>query len=412
MTITLEEVLQLDTADALANFREQFNLNEGEVYLDGNSLGAMPKQATKQVIEVMESQWSKSQIKSWNNHDWVDLAERIGNKIAHLIGAKDGEVICTDSTSINLFKAVSCGLQLNPKRKTILLEASNFPTDNYVVQGLVAQLGNGYEIRFADEAELYDKINKDVAVVCLTQVHYKTGRKLDMNAITAYAQAQGCIVIWDLCHSAGAFPVDLNQTNADLAVGCTYKFLNGGPGSPAYIFMAQRHHGSAQQPLTGWWGHDAPFEFTRDYKPGQGIKQLFTGTPAILSLAVMEVGVDIHCQADSIEMLKKSHGLTDLFVRLIEQECSGFGLTLASPRNADQRGNQVALQHTEGYAMMQALIAAGVIGDFRAPDILRFGFAPLYNSYQDLWIAVQRFKDILENKHWDSVKFKMRNAVT
>ncbi|AWL13180.1 Kynureninase [Saliniradius amylolyticus] len=412
MTLTLEHARKLDTWDPLANMRDKFALNTGEIYLDGNSLGAMPKAAVKRAAEVVENEWGKSLIQSWNKHQWFSLPQRIGDKIASLIGAGQGEVVCTDATGINLYKAVACGLKLNPSRKVVLLEGSNFPTNNYIVQGLVKQLGDDYEVRFAEDHEFDDNIDESVAVVCLTQVHYKSGRKLDMDAITRHAQSKGCIVIWDLCHSAGALPVNLNQANADLAVGCTYKYLNGGPGSPAFIFMAKRHHNKVEQPLSGWWGHQAPFDFKRDYQAGQGINQLLTGTQGILSLAVAEVGVDLMCQVDMQQLRAKSQKLTQLFIDLVEQECAGYGFSLVSPRDPELRGSQVAFAHEHGYPIVQALIAAGVVGDFRAPDILRFGFAPLYNSYEDVWHAVQRFKDIMQSQRWQQPEFNQRHAVT
>ncbi|GAA0358558.1 kynureninase [Bowmanella denitrificans] len=412
MTYTKAFFEQLDNQDPLASFRAQFALNEAEIYLDGNSLGARPKAALARAQQVVEQEWGQDLIRSWNKHQWFELPYRIGNKIASLIGAEDGEVVCTDATGLNLYKAVSTALQLNPSRKVVLMEGSNFPTNNYMVQGLLSQLGGNYQVRFVEEAQLLEQIDEQVAVVCLTQVHYKTGRVLDMQAITAYAQQKGCLVVWDLCHSAGALPVDLNGANADLAVGCTYKYLNGGPGSPAFIFVAKRHHNLAQQPLSGWWGHSAPFDFKRDYQPGQGISQMLSGTQAILSLAVAEVGIDLMCAADMQQLRKKSQALTRYFIELLDQECGEHGFELVSPREDEKRGSQVALSHAQGYPIMQALIDAGVIGDFRAPDILRFGFAPLYNSYVDIWQAVQRFKVIMDEERWRDAQFNQRHAVT
>ncbi|GGO65586.1 kynureninase [Bowmanella pacifica] len=412
MTYTKAFFEQLDKQDPLASFQAKFALNAGEIYLDGNSLGARPKAALARAQQVVEQEWGQDLIRSWNKHQWFELPYRIGNKIASLIGAQDGEVVCTDATGLNLYKAVSTALQLNPSRKVVLMEGSNFPTNNYMVQGLLSQLGDDYQVRFVEEAQLLEQIDEQVAVVCLTQVHYKTGRVLDMQAITEYAQQKGCLVVWDLCHSAGALPVDLNGANADLAVGCTYKYLNGGPGSPAFIFVAKRHHNRAQQPLSGWWGHSAPFDFKRDYQPGFGISQMLSGTQAILSLTVAEVGIDLMCAADMQALRKKSQALTRYFIELLDQECGQYGFELVSPRDDEKRGSQVALSHAQGYPIMQALIDAGVIGDFRAPDILRFGFAPLYNSYVDIWEAVQRFKSIMDNEHWREAQFNQRHAVT
>ncbi|WP_082633102.1 kynureninase [Lacimicrobium alkaliphilum] len=412
MIYTREHFEKLDKQDPLAGFRDQFALNPGEIYLDGNSLGARPKKAAQRAAEVLEQEWGQDLIRSWNTHHWFELPYRIGDKIAGLIGADKGEVVCTDATGINLYKAVATALKLNPQRKVVLMEGSNFPTNNYMIQGLVAQLGSDFEVRFAEEHEFADKIDEQVAVVCLTQVHYKSGRLLDMQAITEQAQQKGCLVVWDLCHSAGALPVDLNAANADLAVGCTYKYLNGGPGSQAFIFVAKRHQNKVNQPLSGWWGHNAPFNFERDYQPGAGISQMLTGTQGILSLAVTEVGIDLMGAADMQQIRTKSQALTRYFIELVESQCGEYGFKLVSPRDEERRGSQVAFSHADGYPIMQALIDAGVVGDFRAPDILRFGFAPLYNSYADIWDAVQRFKEIMLTERWQEPRFNQRHAVT
>ncbi|MFP2768672.1 kynureninase [Oceanisphaera sp. KMM 10153] len=403
---------QLDRQDPLRRFRDEFVLSEDEIYLDGNSLGAQPKAALAKAQEVVAEQWGTDLIRSWNRHHWFQLPQRLGDKIARLIGADQDEVICTDGTGLNVYKAISAGLSLRPERRVILLEGSNFPTDNYMVQGLVAQLGHRHEIRFAEEDELLAAINEEVAVVCLTQVHYKTGRVLDMAAITRYAQERGCVVIWDLCHSAGALPVDLNGCHADMAIGCTYKYLNGGPGSPAFIFVAKRHQGAALQPLTGWWGHAAPFTFERDYRPAPGINQMLTGTQGIISMAVAEVGIDLMLEASMEQIREKSQALTQYFIELINSECAEYGFVLASPEDKERRGSQVALSHEHGYPIMQAVIDAGVIGDFRAPDILRFGFTPLYTRYVDVWNAVSRIKKVMARETWRSPVYNQRHAVT
>ncbi|MBE9539613.1 MAG: kynureninase, partial [Proteobacteria bacterium] len=341
-----------------------------------------------------------------------DLPLTLGDKIARLIGADAGEVVVTDSTGINLYKVISAALGLVPARRVIVMEGSNFPTDNYVAQGLVEQLGDGYEIRFAEEDGLEAAIDDDVAVVCLTQVHYKSGRVLNMPAITAQTQAAGAISVWDLCHSAGALEVDLNACRADFAIGCTYKYLNGGPGSPAFIFAAKRHQGSARQPLTGWWGHADPFAFERNYRPASNIRQMLSGTQPILSLAVAEVGIDLFLRADMAEVRKKSQALTGLFINLIDQRCGDHDFHLISPRDAQRRGSQVSLDHEHGYAIVQALIARGVIGDFRAPQNMRFGFAPLYVGYTDVWDAVQHLVEIMTDQEWRREEFNRRVAVT
>ncbi len=403
---------RMDVDDPLAGFREEFALPEDTVYLNGNSLGAMPKKAMAQVQQTVVNEWGKDLIKSWNVHDWFHLPQRLGDRLATVIGASSGEVLVTDSTGINLFKVLSAALTIQPERTKIVMEGSNFPTDNYTAQGLVKLLGDRHEIIFAEEEAIVEAIDDSVAVVCLTQVHYKSGRVLDMKAITEKTQACGAVSVWDLCHSAGAMNVDLNGCNVDFAVGCTYKYLNGGAGSPGFLFAAKRHHGKALQPLTGWWGHKAPFAFDRDYTPADGIDQMLSGTQPIVSLALTEVGLDIATRADMSLVRRKSQQLGDLFIRLVEQLCGDYGFQLASPKDADRRGSQVALAHESGYAIMQALISRGIIGDYRAPDTLRFGFAPLYVSYADIWDAVSQLKDIMQNEVWKQEEFNRRLAVT
>lgn len=407
-----EQCQQWDQEDPLAAFRDEFNLEEGLIYLDGNSLGAMPRAAAQRAREVVEQEWARDLIESWNKNNWFALPEILGDKIAQLVGAAPGEVVVTDSTGINLYKVLAAGLRLQPDRRVILMEGSNFPTDNYMAQGLVEQLGDGYRIAYVEESELLDALNEDVAVLCLTQVHYKSGRALDMKNITERAQARGIVVIWDLCHSAGALPVDLNGSNVDLAVGCTYKYLNGGPGSPAFIYVAKRHHGKALQPLTGWWGHANPFAFTRDYVPAPGILQMRSGTQGILSLAVAEVGLDMFLRADMQQVREKSMRLCDLFIQLVEERCGDYGFELVSPRDAHRRGSQVSFNHEQGYPIVQALIAARVVGDFRAPMNMRFGFAPLYIRYVDVWDAVDRLHRIMSTGLWQEDRFHQRGAVT
>jgi kynureninase len=410
--MTLADCQAMDRADILAGFRDEFLIPRGMVYLDGNSLGVLPRGARERAIEVIEAEWGNGLIKSWNDAGWWDLPVRLGNKIARLVGAAADEVVVTDSTGLNMYKVMAAALALVPERRVIVLEGSNFPTDNYMAQGLVAQLGDGYTIRFAEEDELADAIGDDVAVVCLTQVHYKSGRVLDMAALTARIQAAGAIAIWDLCHSAGALEVDLNGCNVDFAIGCSYKYLNGGPGSPAFIFAASRHHGIALQPLTGWWGHAEPFAFERDYRPAGTIRQMLSGTQPIVSLALMEVGLDLFLRADMAAVRAKSQALTSLFIALVDRRCGQYGFDLASPREVRRRGSQVSLRHEQGYAIVRALIARGVVGDFRAPDNMRFGFAPLYNSFADVWQAVEALVQIMASAEWRRPEFNSRQAVT
>ncbi len=410
--LTRDFFLELDRTDVLAPFRDEFHLPDGMIYLDGNSLGVMPKAASARALDVVAREWGQDLITSWNKNGWFHLAEKIGDKIAGLVGAGRGEVMACDATGINLYKLLSMALDMRPDRKTIIMEGSNFPTDNYMAQGLIQQLDRGHEIYFAEQETILAAITEEVAVVCLTQVHYKTGHLHDMAAITQKAHQVGALVIWDLCHSAGALPVDLNGCHADFAVGCGYKYLNGGPGAPAFIFVAKRHQGKARQPLTGWWSHAAPFAFEQDYRPADNIWQTLTGTQSILALSVLECGIDITLRADMAKLRDKSIALCDYFIALMDQHCDGFGFSLASPRDGDARGSQISLNHPKGFAIMQALIAENVIGDFRAPDIMRFGFTPLYTRYVDIWDAVMCLKNIMEKELWLKAEYDQPTAVT
>lgn len=407
-----EDAVAMDAADPLAGVRERFTIPEGVLYLDGNSLGAMPAAAMARARRVVEDEWGSSLIRSWNSAGWFDLPVRLGDKLAPLIGAEAGEAVVTDATGVNLFKVLAAAVGLRPDRDTIILERSNFPTNNYMAQGLAALTGGRLKVKLVEGAEIEGAIDPATAAIAITHVHYKTGRIHDMAALTAKAHAAGALAIWDLCHSAGAMPVDLNGCQADFAVGCTYKYLNGGPGSPAFLFAARRHHGRATQPLTGWWGHAQPFAFEADYAPAQDIRQFLSGTQPIVSLSLAELGIDIARTADIAAVRAKSIALTDLFIALVEARCAGLGFGLASPRDAAHRGSQVALTHPEGYAIMRALIARGVIGDFRAPDVVRFGFAPLYLRYVDVWDAVEILRDVMASEAWRRPEHQARDAVT
>ena len=401
----------LDRADPLHAFRDRFALPPGIIYLDGNSLGAMPKGARSRMSEVLD-QWSSDLISSWNVHSWIDLHERVGAKIGRLIGARQGETIAGDSTSINLFKVLAAALQLNPKRRVILSERENFPTDLYIAQGLIRHLGQGHELRLVSPDEMLSAITDDVAVVLLTHVSYRTGRMYDMNTITAAAQARGAVMLWDLAHSAGAVPVDLSAANADFAIGCGYKFLNGGPGAPAFVYAARRHHAAIEPVLTGWFGHAAPFAFEQSYRPADGIVKLAVGTPPILSLAALEVGVDLMLEASVTELRRKSLKQAEVFAALMERELKGFDFVPASPSDPAQRGSQLCFAHEHGWPIMRALISRGVIGDFRSPSILRFGFTPLYLGYAELWDAVAILGEIMRDKSWDRPEHHARTRVT
>jgi len=413
---SLADCRAMDAQDPLAALRERFVLPDAMIYLDGNSLGALPKATEARVRDVIAAQWGKDLIKSWNQHDWIGLPRRVGAKIAALIGARPHEVVVADSTSLNVFKALHAALSLRPGRRVILSDEGNFPTDLYMAQGLAELLDDKHELIVVPPEGIADALNDDVAVLMLTEIDYRTGRKHDMKALTAAAHAAGALTIWDLAHSAGAFPVDLNGSDADFAVGCGYKYLNGGPGAPAFIFIAERWQQAASQPLFGWMGHDAPFAFDLDYRPRQGpgesIDRFLVGTPPILSLAALEAGLDQFAGVDMAEVRRKSIALGDLFIALVEQELAGHGLTLASPRDGNRRGSQVSFRHPEGYPIMQALIARGVVGDFRAPDILRFGFTPLYVRYQDVWEAVQRLRVVMVEQDWQRPEYRRRAAVT
>ncbi len=410
--ITRQDLQKLDLKDTLAPFRDEFFLPEGIVYLIGNSLGAMPRAAAARASRVVEKEWATGLIGSMNTAGWYELPVTLGRKIAPIVGAKANEVVLTDSTGINLYKALAAALQIQPERRVIVMEGSNFPTDNYTIQGLVAQLGDGYSIRFAEADELMAAIDEDVAAICITHVHYKTGNILDMAGITAKAHAVGAAAVWDLCHSAGAMPIDLNACNVDFAVACTYKYLNAGPGAPALLFAAERHHGKCMQPLTGWYGHAAPFDFDRDYRPATDIRQMLSGTQPTVSLSIAEIGIDIMLRADMHAIRDKSQRLTDLFIDLVEHRCAPHDIELVSPRNSDVRGSQISFHHDDGYPIVRAMHDRGVICDYRATGNIRFGFAPLYIRFVDVWDAVEHLGDILDSGAWQAAEYRQRAAVT
>ena len=411
-TKTRSDLEELDKSDPLASFRDEFRLPDGVIYLNGNSLGAMPVAAAERAKRVVEHEWAEGLIGSMNTAGWYDLPSALGRKIAPLVGAKPNEVVLTDTTCVNLYKVVAAALQLQPERRVVVMEGSNFPTDNYMVQGLLAQLGDGYSIRFAEADEIMGAIDEDVAAICITQVHYKTGHILDMAAITERAHAVGAAAVWDLSHSAGAIPVDLNGCNVDFAVSCTYKYINGGPGAPAMLFAAERHHGKYLQPLTGWYGHKAPFDFDRDYEPVSDVRQMLISTQPTVSLSLAEIGIDILLRADMTRIREKSMRMTDMFIELIEQRCGDYGFELVSPRHAERRGSQVSFFKQDGYPIIRALHDKGVICDYRAPGNMRFGFAPLYTRYVDVWEAVDRLHDILSSETWKEPQYQVRKAVT
>ncbi|MFY3603359.1 kynureninase [Achromobacter xylosoxidans] len=397
--------------------KARFDLPPGVLYMDGNSLGVMPRAAAARAAEVITQEWGTGLIRSWNTAGWFELPSRLGDKLAGLLGAKEGELVITDTTSLNIFKALAASLRIQqkrqPERRVILSERDNFPTDLYMIQGMIDLLQQGYEMRLIDDGlPLERALDEDVAVVLLSHVNYRSGQMHDMAAVTRQAHERGALVIWDLAHAAGAVPVDLNGADADYAVGCTYKYLNGGPGSPAFIWVAPRHIPDFWQPLSGWWGHQRPFDMTVAYEPAGGIRRYLCGTQPIVSLAMVECGLDVAREADMAEVRRKSLALGDLFIALVEERCAGHPLTLVTPRDHAQRGSHVSLRHPNGYEVMQALIARGLIGDYREPEVLRFGLTPLYFGYADVWDAVEILKDVLDSKAWDKPEFKQRSAVT
>ena len=401
----------LDRADPLAPFRDRFTIPDGIIYLDGNSLGALPRDTPGRVAATVRDEWGRGLIRSWNDAGWIDLAGRVADRIAGLVGARAGSVVVADSTSVNLFKVLGAALALRPDRRVILSERSNFPTDLYVAQGLAAFAGRGHAVRTVEPDEVVGAIGDDTAVVMLTHVNYRTGAMHDMAALTAAAHARGALTVWDLAHSAGAVPVDLTAAGADLAVGCGYKFLNGGPGAPAFLFAAPRHHGSLRFPISGWLGHAAPFAFEHDYRPAPGLAHATVGTPPILSLVALDVGVSLAAEADMDAVRAKSLHQVDLLATLMEEAAPGL-FHRVTPTDPARRGSQLCLSHPDAYAIMQALIARGVIGDFRAPDILRFGITPLTLGYAELWDAAAILGEVMSSGAWQDPTFAVRRAVT
>jgi kynureninase len=406
----LAAVRAWDASDPLRALRERFELPPGVVYLDGNSLGALPRATRERMAHVIAAEWGAGLIRSWNDCDWIGAPRRVGDKIARLIGAAPGEVVVADSTSTNLFKLISVALAAQPGRREVLSEPGNFPCDLYVIEGALRNVPGG-TLRLEPAEQLIDCISEDTALVLLTHVHYKTAAMHDMRAITQRAHEKGALVLWDLSHSVGALHVDLNACNADFAVGCGYKYLNGGPGAPAFLFVAQRHQAGSVSPLSGWMGHARPFEFVDHYEPAPGIERFLCGTPPILGLLSLECGIDLLIEAGTSALQAKSQRLCELFMALVEEMC-GDALRLIGPIDARQRGSHVAYAHPNGYAIMRALIDRGVIGDFRAPDTLRFGFAPLYNCYEDAWHAAATLRDVLQTECWSEPRYAVRAAVT
>ena len=431
--ISRQDCAVRDDEDRLRELRHQFDLPPGIIYLDGNSLGVLPKATLARVQEVITREWGQDLIKSWNSAGWIAMPGRVGDKLAGLVGAGAGELVVADSTSLNLYKVLSAALEISrsdaPQRRVIVSERSNFPTDLYIAESLARQ--HGFTLKLIDSVEeLPAALNAELAVLMLTQVNYRTGYMHDMAAVTAAAHAAGALVVWDLAHSAGAVPVDLKGANADFAIGCGYKYLNGGPGAPAFVWANPRHAERFWQPLSGWMGHAAPFQFTPDYRPAAGIQRYLCGTPAVLAMAALECGIDTVLAAEPLggmdALRQKSLALTELFIELIDERCAKLGVQIASPRDAARRGSQVCLNLVPelshaSYAVVQALIARGVIGDYRAgdpsnlaamPHILRFGFTPLYIGFAEVYDAVEHLVQVLSTEEWKQEQFNQKAAVT
>jgi len=411
--MNFDDISALDKADPLAKKRLEFDLPTNTVYLDGNSLGALPTAVKSRIADVVSKQWGNHLIRSWNDHHWIDLPTNVGDKIAPIVGAELGQVICCDSISVNLFKLLSSALSLNSARSIVLSTQDNFPTDLYMVQGLSELLGPDLcQLQLVAEEQIEQSLNEDVAVLLLTQVNFRTGQLLNMEKLTQLAHKQGILVIWDLAHSAGALPVELDKCKADFAVGCGYKYLNGGPGAPAFLYVAKRHHALVKQPLSGWMGHAKPFSFDPEYQSASNINQFLSGTPCVISMSALDAALDVWQDVDILEVRQKSIALCDVFIRTVQMHDCLHELQLCSPSTANQRGSQLAFSHDNAFAICQALIEKGVIADFRAPNILRFGFTPLYTSFEDIWQAVNTLVDVVENELYKEPRFNLALKVT
>ena len=409
----LAAIEAMDEADPLRAFRSRFALPAGVIYLDGNSLGAASHEVFAEVRQAAMEEWGNGLIRSWNSAGWFHLPLELGDRIGRLIGAAEGQTVVTDSTSINIYKALHAALTMRPDRHVVVAEGDSFPTDLYMAEGVAStRAGVALRLEGRDADTIEELIDDSVAVVLINHVNYKSGELRDMAALTRRIQAAGALVIWDLCHSAGALPVDLDGAGADFAVGCSYKYLNGGPGAPAFIYAARRHHASIVQPLSGWWSHARPFAFERSFDGDVGIKRFLCGTQPILSLRALKGALSIWDEVDMNALRQKSIALTDLFIRMVEAKCGQYGVVLDTTRDSERRGSQVSFTHDNGYEVMQALIERGVIGDFRAPSTLRFGFTPLYVSYRDVWLAASVLEEILSSGSWQDARFAVRSAVT
>lgn len=408
----MTDIAALDRADPLAAKRAEFLIPEGVIYLDGNSLGPLTKAAKERIAGAVADEWGEMLIRGWNDAGWFTAPGRVGDRIGALIGAPKGSVTAADNTSINVFKCLSAALAMRPDRKVVISDTGNFPTDLYIAEGLIAGLGAGHKLKLVAPEEVADAIDEDVAVMMLTEVDYRTGRRHDMAGLTRRAHEAGALAMWDLAHSAGAFEVDLTGAGADFAVGCGYKYLNGGPGAPAFLYVRPERQARVRPLVSGWMGHEAPFAFDPDYRPLEGIGRMRVGTPPVISLAGLDAALDMFDGVEMAAIRAKSISLSALFIAEVERRCAGHGLRLVSPRDPAARGSQVSFAHEQGYAAMQALIARGVIGDFRAPDVMRFGFAPLYLSHADIEAAAGVLAEVLDGRLWDRPEYLARAEVT
>jgi len=409
----LTSVEAMDVVDPLRSMRDHFVLPKGVIYLDGNSLGAASPDVFTEIENAARREWAQDLIRAWNTAGWFDMPVALGDQLGRLIGAASGQTVVCDTTSINIYKVLHAALAMRPDRSVIVAEGDSFPTDLYMAEGVAStRPGTVLRLEGVDAATIEELIDDRVAVILVNHVNYKSGRLRDMAALTRKAHQAGVLIVWDLCHTAGALPVDLDGSDADFAIGCTYKYLNGGPGAPAFIYAATRHHGDIHQPLSGWWGHARPFAFEQGYVAGTGIRRFLCGTQPVLSMRALKGALNLWDEVDMRVVREKSIALTDLFIQLVEARCGAFGLELESPRNSAERGSQVSFAHPHGYQVMRALIERGVIGDFRAPSTIRFGFTPLYVGYRDVWDAVDVLEDILRTGAWQDARFAVKTAVT
>ena len=413
MTLTLSDCIALDRQDPLSDCRDRFLIPKEIIYLDGNSLGALSTATLPSLTHTVGHEWGHDLIQSWNKAGWFELPSSLGDRIGALVGAAPGQVVVCDNTSINLYKTLHAALGINRARHRIIAHKGDFPTDLYVIEGVAASCGREVSIElYDDEQDIPRHFDNDAAVVVLSQINYKTSALLDMARINQAARAHGVLVIWDLCHSAGVFPVELDLHQTDFAVGCTYKYLNGGPGAPAYVYAAKRHHSALTQPLSGWWSHADPFAFSHQYAPAQGIKRMLSGTQPILSMRGVECGLDTFSGVKMDDVRVKSMSLCNLFIELIRQECADFELEVVGPKSMEARGSHVSIAFKHGYSVVQAMVESGVVGDFRAPNLMRFGFAPLYISHRQVWDAVEVLKQCLREEAWRNPKYNRVAAVT